>query len=83
MTNDAQILFARAAKEMVLAAEEPDPIKRSHHQEFADRYLAEALASKGGAKPSKPHLKKPRLASIAVALRQVGKSFQLRQAARP
>ena len=42
MTNDARGLLRLAAKELVLAAEESDPIKKSHHQEFADRYFAAA-----------------------------------------
>lgn len=44
MTDDLQRLLRLAAKELVLAAEEPDAIKKSHHQEFADRHFSAALA---------------------------------------
>jgi hypothetical protein len=44
MRSDVEELLERAAQERAIAAAEGDYLKRSHHEEFADRYLAEALA---------------------------------------
>jgi translation initiation factor 2 alpha subunit (eIF-2alpha) len=55
MTKDVEGWLALAAKELVLAAEELDPIKKSHHLEFADRYFAAATAMKDElTSPSQP-----------------------------
>jgi hypothetical protein len=52
MTNEFQQLRLLAAQERAIALVDPDPLKRSHHEEFADRYLAQArsleLALKAG-----------------------------------
>lgn len=50
MRSDVEELLAQAARERALAASEPDHLKRSHHEEFADRYLAQALAVTADAK---------------------------------
>jgi hypothetical protein len=63
MRSDVEDLLERAAQERALAASEKDYLKRSHHEEFADRYLAEAFALTGIAEP-KPAEDRTRLTDV-------------------
>lgn len=44
MSDTVETLLMQAARERSFAVAEKDYLKRSHHEEFADRYATEALA---------------------------------------
>jgi len=71
MTDSLENLLTLAARELVLAAEEADPIKKSHHQEFADRYFAQALLLNRDPVGSKLPRKAARLRNAADRLKQL------------